>query len=116
MRLANIRRGDSVFVVTTRRNQPDDQAAWTVTSVGPKYVTASNGRSKTKFHKDTGAEKTDYSPRVFAYSSQAEYLASQARTAQEHKAWLLLDSGKRKLPSLSDDDLTAIIELLSGSP
>ena len=113
MSLANVKRGDEVFVVTygSRRNDGVQSAEYrTVVSSGPKYVTAGEGYKQGKFHRDSGTEATDYNARRFAYVSEGAWRIKQDRDALMARAGRLArDLQARRL---TDEQLHTLIALL----
>ncbi len=103
MGIEGVRKGDKVFVVhrdrwNGRGKEPTCQ--WLeVTSAGHKYVTT-NDPQRTRFHRSSGFEKTDYTPSQKAYASEEEY-------REERERWQLEDSFRQLSQNVRPGSLTA---------
>jgi hypothetical protein len=114
MSLSDTKKGDTLTIVTFRRGQSASIRSAEVVAAGPKYVTCASeyGRSD-KFHRDTGAGVTNYSPTVFAYKSLEAYEQYQESMRLRARACALTNRiGWER--HLTDETLRALIALIEG--
>lgn len=108
MRLANVKKGDTIFVVFSgyRRNDKPRTESKVVTAAGPKYVTAGGDR----FHRETGAIVTQYTPRTHAFTCELDWATeeedSKARTRLDR---LLRDTNPYRIRRPVVDELIRIL-------
>lgn len=108
MGLENVKKGDMVFVVETR-NRSAEESWREVLTVGRKYVTVACGWRPDRFHIDSGALVTDYTPHAFAYATEQEFRDKQAHDRITRK---VRNADKHHLHLLSLEDLESIAAIL----